>query len=64
MGEKETARTAAQAGDSGADPAEAVVKSKGNITNNREGEAEGRLGSGAPGEPPSEVSNLNLSKSN
>ncbi|MEO8538693.1 MAG: hypothetical protein ABI577_03060 [bacterium] len=64
MGEKETARSAAQAGDSGAEPAEAIVKSKSNITNNLQDETEARHGAGSPGGPPLEASNLNLSKSN
>jgi|KBSSwiStaDraftv2_1062776.scaffolds.fasta_scaffold2071847_2 hypothetical protein len=62
MGEKETAsRLAGGAGgfEAGPEPEDAaVVKSKSNITNNRE-EA-----GGGEGPEPAEASNLNLSKSN
>lgn len=62
MGEKETAGRLA-GGASGLEPGPepeetAVVKSKSNITNNRE---EGGAGDGPE---PAEASNLNLSKSN
>lgn len=65
MGEKETsgrAYAAAQPGEEDPDAAGTIVKSKSNITNNREGEAEARLGGGEP-EPEAAVK-LNSSKSN
>lgn len=67
MGEKETSGrvyAAAQPGDEEPDAAGTIVKSKSNITNNREGDAEARLGAGAAGSEPAAAVNLNSSKSN
>lgn len=67
MGEKETAsRVFPETNIAADDPeaAEGIVKSKSNITNNREDEPSARLQMPPAGAEPAEATNLNSSKSN